>query len=141
LLLFIRNIFVEFIIYIKLSYTFTISFNYKLTHLNITNNEHTIQINYTNGRFAVIDGKLAVVGVFIKMEKENKNFNNIITCLPGHRSEAKQFGKIISINTLLSHSKSYIHYFGSLPTLPRLKNLNWRVLKTYLKISKKNFIV
>ena len=152
-----------------------INFNYKPTNLNIINNGHTIQVNYTNGSFAVIDGKkysllqfhfhtpsehtvsgmhfdmemhlvhknkegkLAVVGVFIKVGKEDKNFDSIIANIPEHKTEAKQYDEKIDVNSLLPKNKSYFHYFGFLTTPPCTEGVSWSVLTTPIEISRQQY--
>lgn len=58
-----------------------------------TSFEHTINKKYFDTEMCFVyktkDGKLSVVGIFIKAAQENKNFKNIIAYLPENKSEAK----------------------------------------------------
>jgi len=153
----------------------SINSNYKPSLLNIINNGHTIQVNYSNGSYAMIDGQkytllqfhfhtpsehtvngkhfdmemhmvhkdkdgnLAVVGILIKIGKENPNFSNIVKHISAHKSDAMDFDEIVDVNSILPGNKSFYHYYGSLTTPNCAEGVNWSVLTTHIEISKTQF--
>lgn len=82
------------------------------------------------------DGKLAVLGVFFKEGKENKELNKIWSAIPESKNEEKASQSEIALTKLLPKIHTHYHYMGSLTTPPCSEGVNWNVFNTPLTLSK-----
>lgn len=83
------------------------------------------------------DGKLAVIGVFLKEGKENALLKTLWKNIP--KAQGKEVAaKNVSINLfdLLPKDKRYYSYTGSLTTPPCSEEVTWMVMKTPVELSK-----
>jgi carbonic anhydrase len=82
------------------------------------------------------EGKLAVLGVFIKEGRYNSDLKAIVNNLPQQIAE-KSLIKDIEINAeqLLPKNRNYYHYSGSLTTPPCSENVSWFVFKEPIELS------
>lgn len=81
------------------------------------------------------DGKLAVVGVFMKEGRPNEFIETLWTHIPKQKGEKIVHGVSINASALPPADKSYYHYSGSLTTPPCSEGVNWNVLKTPIEVS------
>jgi carbonic anhydrase len=101
--------------------------------------EHTVEgKNYSMEAHLVHkseDGKLAVVGVFMKEGKLNESIETLWTHLP--TQEGKKIVHAVSVNAiaLLPADRSYYNYMGSLTTPPCREGVSWNVMKTPIEVS------
>ncbi len=82
------------------------------------------------------DGKIAVVGVFIKEGKKNRAMEKIWRELPEEEGEREEVDAGLNVIELLPASKSYYHYKGSFTTPPCTEGVDWFVLKQPIELSK-----
>ncbi|HHD11293.1 MAG TPA: carbonic anhydrase family protein [Deltaproteobacteria bacterium] len=83
------------------------------------------------------DGKIAVVGVFIKEGAHNKAIEKIWEELPEKEGETEDVEEALSAAELLPASRSYYHYNGSFTTPPCTEGVNWFVITEPIELSKK----
>jgi len=135
------------------------------TKLDISNNGHTVMVNYNTGSFVIdgkdyhllqfhfhapseytikgehfpaeahlvhsdVDGNLAVIGLMIKIGKENTFFNTFWDKLPAEKSDVQTYNVNFDINNFLPTDKGYYSLMGSLTTPPCTEGVKWFVLKT-----------
>lgn len=75
------------------------------------------------------DGKLAVIGVFVKGGKANPTIQKIVEHLPPY--ESKEYvisGEQVDPMTLLPAKWDYYHFLGSLTTPPCSEGVQWMVM-------------
>ncbi|HFA49837.1 MAG TPA: carbonic anhydrase family protein [Bacteroidetes bacterium] len=82
------------------------------------------------------DGKLAVIGVFIKEGKENVYLENLWEALPEHAEEHAHPQGPCDVLHLLPAEKTVFHYSGSLTTPPCSEGVEWFVMKQPITLSK-----
>lgn len=80
-------------------------------------------------------GKIAVVGVFMKMGKQNDFLQSLWDNLPTDRREKTIESNDFNATGLLPSDLSYYHYLGSLTTPPCSEGVNWFVLENPIEIS------
>ena len=84
------------------------------------------------------DGKLAVVGVFLKEGKENALLKTMWKNIPKSKGkEVAAKSANINLENLLPKNRSYYSYTGSLTTPPCSEEVTWMVMKTPVEMSKK----
>ena len=84
-----------------------------------------------------VDGKLAVVAVFIENGEENKVLKAAWDKMPEHAGERQTLSQMnLSATQLLPNNKEYAQFNGSLTTPPCSEGVNWVVLKTPIQMSK-----
>ncbi len=81
------------------------------------------------------NGKLAVIGIFLKEGQQNDFIQTLWANIPVEKGEKTVKGVSINVSALTPTDKSYYHYFGSLTTPPCSEGVNWNVLKTPVEIS------
>lgn len=81
------------------------------------------------------DGKLAVVGVFMKEGNSNDFLETVWTHMPTQEGEKVVPGVIMNASVLPPDDKSYYNYIGSLTTPPCSEGVSWNVMKTPLEVS------
>ncbi len=81
------------------------------------------------------DGKLAVVGLFLKKGKTNKHLKNIWKNLPTEINKPLSVNASFNIMKLLPKKSSYFNYPGSLTTPPCSEGVNWNVLVKPITVS------
>ena len=81
------------------------------------------------------DGKLGVVGVFVKEGKENAALKDIFAMLPAEEGKAPLKASF-DAGSLLPASLAYYQYTGSLTTPPCSENVSFFILKTPVEMSK-----
>ncbi|RJX32091.1 MAG: carbonic anhydrase family protein [Oxalobacter sp.] len=83
------------------------------------------------------DGKLAVVGVFMKEGKENSFLKAIWKNIPQQKDKEVAVSKVkINLAKFLPKNKHYYAYTGSLTTPPCSEDVTWMVMKTPVEVSK-----
>lgn len=82
------------------------------------------------------EGRLAVVGVFIKEGNQNSFLESIWQNLPEAGKSKKVSNVKIDASRLLPASNSYYSYEGSLTTPPCSEGVTWIVMKTPIEASK-----
>lgn len=83
------------------------------------------------------DGKLAVVGVFMKEGKGNAFIDALWDNLPKEECKENAVTNLkINAKDLLPSNATYYNYAGSLTTPPCSEIVNWFVLKTPIEVSK-----
>ncbi|MBD2014255.1 carbonic anhydrase family protein [Microcoleus sp. FACHB-53] len=81
------------------------------------------------------DGKLAVVGVFMKEGKLNDFIETLWTHIPTQKGEKLVQGISVNASVLPPDNKSYYSYIGSLTTPPCSEGVSWNVMRTPIEIS------
>lgn len=81
------------------------------------------------------DGKLAVIGIFMKEGRENSFIQALWSNLPESEGENQVRGISINASAMPPANKSYYNYPGSLTTPPCSEGVNWIVLKTPIEVS------
>jgi carbonic anhydrase len=82
------------------------------------------------------EGKLAVVGVFIKEGLENEAFKIIWNEMPDHLSKHRHPIEKADLLHLIPENHAVIHYSGSLTTPPCSEGVEWYVMENPLSLSK-----
>lgn len=83
------------------------------------------------------DGKLAVLGVLIKVGKENAELAEVWNKLPKEATkEDIKLDKAIDLVNLLPKEKQSYSYNGSLTTPPCTEGVKWTVLEQPIEMSK-----
>jgi len=81
-------------------------------------------------------GQVAVVGVFIKVGKENRAFSPLWTYLPKEENKRLTYEGKVDVLSMLPKEKRYYHYMGSFTTPPCTEGVYWYVLKEPVELSK-----
>lgn len=81
------------------------------------------------------DGKLAVIGVFMKEGSENATLKEIFNQMPSKEGKVPLKGKLDPAS-LLPKSLAYYSYAGSLTTPPCSEGVTFYILKTPVEMSK-----
>ena len=80
--------------------------------------------------------EIAVVGVFFKVGRPNKELQKIIDNLPRQiNKEEVNNSVILNLENLMPTNRNYFHYTGSLTTPPCSENINWNIFKTPVEAS------
>ncbi|MFV0482023.1 MAG: carbonic anhydrase [Campylobacteraceae bacterium] len=98
----------------------------------VNGKNYPVEVHFVN---KAQDGRIAVIGVFMKEGKENKGFNDVLNQI----SKVKDVEKkeiLIDVDALLPKNLSYYHYLGSLTTPPLIENVEWYVLQNPIEVSK-----
>jgi carbonic anhydrase len=83
------------------------------------------------------EGKLAVVGIFLKPGKKNDFIQTLWDNLPDKVGEEKVVDSVqINATDLVPHDVSHHHYAGSLTTPPCTEGVSWTVMTTPIEASK-----
>ena len=82
------------------------------------------------------NGRLAVVGVFIKEGLENETLQALWTKLPKQEQQHVHPKKECDILHLIPELHTVFHYAGSLTTPPCSEGVEWFVMKTPIELSK-----
>ena len=130
-----------------------IEFDYHPTPLHISDNGHTIQVNYEPGssisvggkRYPMVahlvhknaEGELAVVAVLLKEGARNPVVKTLWTDLPKEKEKERVMEQVkINAASLLPKNHKYYTFAGSLTTPPCSEGVTWFVLATPKAISK-----
>ena len=82
------------------------------------------------------DGRLAVIGVLVKVGAENAAWVPVLDNMPAKEGEPEHIaGVSIDATDLLPADKSYYRYNGSLTTPPCTEGVNWFVMKNPVELS------
>lgn len=81
------------------------------------------------------NGKIAVVGVFMKMGKQNDFMQALWKNLPVDKREKTIHSISVNATKLLPSDHSYYYYLGSLTTPPCSEGVNWFVLENPIEVS------
>jgi carbonic anhydrase len=81
------------------------------------------------------EGRLAVVGVFIKEGVENPYLKDLWDVLPTHVEEHSRPTKPCDMSHLLPEEKAIYHYTGSLTTPPCTEGVEWYIMKEPISLS------
>lgn len=81
------------------------------------------------------EGKLAVVGIFITIGKENNKTVDALIDAASANNEKKFTVEDGDLMPLLPKDTNYFHYQGSLTTPPCSEGVQWYVLKTPIEVS------
>ena len=81
------------------------------------------------------DGKLAVVGVFMKEGNSNDFLETVWTHIPTQKGEKVVYGVSVNASVLPPEDKSYYNYIGSLTTPPCSEGVSWNVMRTPIEVS------
>ena len=81
------------------------------------------------------DGKLAVIGVFMKEGSSNDFLETVWTHIPTQEGEKMVQGVSVNASVLPPEDKSYYNYIGSLTTPPCSEGVSWNVMKTPIEVS------
>ncbi len=107
---------------------------------------HTPSENIVNGKHYDMemhlvhkskDGRLAVVGIFLEKADHNEVLQKIWDIIPTGAGQTVKRSVDINAKDLLPHDQSYYHFTGSLTTPPCSEGVNWFVITTPIKVSKK----
>lgn len=83
------------------------------------------------------EGKLAVVGVFMKEGKENAFVKTLWSNIPQQKGKEIAVSNVsINLAKFLPKNKHYYSYTGSLTTPPCSEEVTWMVLRTPIEMSK-----
>lgn len=101
--------------------------------------EHTVDGNVYPMEVHLVhksqDGKLAVIGVFIKEGKRNDFIETLWANIPLEEGKKILRGVSINASVLPLADKPYYHYSGSLTTPPCSEGVNWNILQTPIEVS------
>jgi carbonic anhydrase len=81
------------------------------------------------------EGKLAVVGVFIKNGKHNAEIQKLWDKMPEHAGGKGKASGSLSAADLLPNKHSFAHFKGSLTTPPCSEGVNWYVMEQPIEMS------
>lgn len=81
------------------------------------------------------DGKLAVVGIFLKEGKLNDFIETLWAYIPTQIGEKFVYGITMNARVLPPEDKSYYNYIGSLTTPPCSEGVSWNVMRTPIEVS------
>jgi carbonic anhydrase len=94
-----------------------------------------MEIHFVNG---TLDGRMAVMGVFIKAGKFNQAFQKILDLAPDRAGLTVNSASSIRPNQLLpKHTQHFYTYAGSLTTPPCSEGIQWLMLKETIEASAK----
>ena len=84
-------------------------------------------------------GALAVVGVFMKEGRWNRNIASLWSQMPGSKSEEKTVSRISvdPAKLLPRNTEDFYRYHGSLTTPPCSEIVNWIVMKEPIQVSRR----
>ncbi|MBI5599285.1 MAG: carbonic anhydrase family protein [Deltaproteobacteria bacterium] len=104
--------------------------------------EHTLDGKYYDMELHLVhknkEGKLAVVGVFMKKGEANAALDRILDNMPKKAGEKADVKAAFNASTLLPADRSaYYTYPGSLTTPPCTEGVTWLVLKNPIQLSDK----
>ncbi|HWW05198.1 carbonic anhydrase family protein [Collimonas sp.] len=113
---------------------------YKLDQFHFhTPSEHTIDGKSYSMELHLVnksnDGKITVVGIFIKEGKENQALESAFADLPARQTWTGRQAKV-DITALIPNDKKALAYSGSLTTPPCSEMVNWIVLEQPIEMSK-----
>jgi len=104
-----------------------------------TPSEHTLKGNYRDMELHLVhknkEGKLAVVGVFIKKGGNNKALDKFWANMPKEADTKTEVRASFNAAELLPADKGYYRYAGSLTTPPCSESVVWLVLKDPIEVS------
>lgn len=83
------------------------------------------------------DGKLAVVGVFMKEDNSNDFLETVWTHIPTQEGEKLVHDVSVNASVLPPEDKSYYNYIGSLTTPLCSEGVSWNVMRTPIEVSLK----
>lgn len=87
------------------------------------------------------DGKVLVLGVFVKGGHENPSLQAIIKNLPAKHGEVVHVPSVnIDPEALLPSARDYYHFMGSLTTPPCLEGVTWLVMPAPIEASPAQFV-
>lgn len=96
---------------------------------------YPMEIHFVNG---TIDGRMAVIAVFIEAGKFNPIFQKILDFAPEQAGSTVNTSLSIRPNQLLpKHTQHFYTYAGSLTTPPCSEGIQWLVLKETIEASAK----
>lgn len=103
--------------------------------------EHTIHGRHFDMEMHLVhkssEGKICVLGVFIREGDENPTFGQLWKYLPTDENRTRTFDDTINAEDLLPANRSYYTYDGSLTTPPCTEEVKWLILKRPISLSKK----
>jgi len=82
------------------------------------------------------DGKLAVLGILIRVGAENRFLKPIWERMPTSKGFQNDHSVTVDPNTFIPAKRAYRRYFGSLTTPPCSEGVNWFLLKTPIEMSR-----
>ena len=83
-------------------------------------------------------GELAVVGVFIKQGKENRDLIAAWDQMPNKAGAHQELSNVsLNAKNLLPANNGYVHFKGSLTTPPCSEGVNWFVMNDPIEVSTK----
>lgn len=101
--------------------------------------EHTVEGKHTEMEVHLVhrdsEGKLAVVGVFLKKGQESASLKAVWKNLPQAESETTVEGVSEDASTLLPAHREYYSYPGSLTTPPCSEGVSWFVMAQAVDVS------
>lgn len=104
-----------------------------------TPSEHEVEGKLFAGELHIVhqsvDGKLAVVGLFIQEGAANAAYDPFISNLPAQETEVKDMGVKINAMDLLPSIQTTYRYSGSLTTPPCSEDVSWMVMTTPVELS------
>jgi len=108
-------------------------FHHQSEH-EINNKEFPIEIHLVHQHS---NGKLAVVGIFVKEGLQNNVLKNVFEHLPRTISSEEIVEKPINLTALLPKDKSFFTYDGSLTTPPCTEDVTWFILKEPIEMEQR----
>jgi len=76
------------------------------------------------------DGSIAIIGAFVKEGEENINYKDVVKKLPREKDGFKMFfHRDLNPGKLLSESREFYKYTGSITTPPCTEGVSWYILK------------
>jgi carbonic anhydrase len=103
--------------------------------------EHTVDGKHVPMEMHLVhkagDGKLAVVGVFIREGAHNKAFDPVWSNLPAQKGVETHYPMVtVDVDALLPSVRSSYRYDGSLTTPPCSEGVKWVVMTTPIELSR-----
>ena len=113
-----------------------LQFHFHAPSEHLLNGQHfPMEIHFVNG---TIDGRIAVIGVFIEAGKFNPTFQQILESAPDYPGETNTTTNNLRPAGLLPpHPQHFYTYAGSLTTPPCSEGIQWFILKETVKVSQK----
>jgi carbonic anhydrase len=100
---------------------------------------YPMEIHFVNG---TADGRMAVVGVMVKVGNFNSAFQEILEQAPSQVGQTANPNLLIRPDQLLPiHTQHFYTYTGSLTTPPCNEGVQWFILQEVLEVSKKQIEV
>ncbi len=116
-----------------------VQFNfYSPSENTVSGNAYPMEIHLVHKS---VDGKLAVVGVFIKVDPDahsgsgNESLNRVFGAFAGHAGQKLRSSDKVSVADLLPNNRKHYRFMGSLTTPPCSEGVSWFVMQEPIEVS------